>query len=114
MESLVYENSPLADYLQGSLLDSEDLQSQYSRASTSGEGENEESWPVEETQREDETDRQTPNFAPRGASRFQERVRNKLPKPLDLRNTRHGEVVEKIYSACSVWLCQPRWELFGD
>lgn len=98
----MYEDSPLADYLQGSLLDWEISQPQYSRASLSGEGENEESWPVEDTKNEDETDGQTPNFAPRGASRFQERVRNKLPKPLDLRNTRHGEVVEKIYSACSV------------
>lgn len=114
MESLVYENSPLADYLQGSLLDSKDLQPRYSRASISGEGENEESWPVEETQGDNETDRQTPNFAPRGASRFQERVRNKLPKPLDLRNTRHGEVVENIYSACSVWLRGPRWKSCAD
>ncbi|KAJ5183422.1 hypothetical protein N7492_001038 [Penicillium capsulatum] len=77
MESLVYENSPLADYLQG-------------------EGEREESWPVEEAHSEDE-----PNFAPRGASRFQARVRHKLPKPLDLTHSRHGAVVEKIYSTCS-------------
>ncbi|KAJ5586788.1 uncharacterized protein N7459_002553 [Penicillium hispanicum] len=82
MESLVYENSPLADYLQE-------------------EGEPEESWPVEETPSENGLDAPSSNFAPRGASRFQERVRNKLPKPLDLSNTRHGVVVEKLYSACS-------------
>lgn len=102
MESLVYENSPLADYLEGSLLDLGQSQPQYLRAFVSGEGENEENWPAEETRSEDERAGPTSNFAPRGASRFQERVRNKLPKPLDLRNTRHGEVVEKLYSACSV------------
>lgn len=75
---------------------------QYLRALFSGEGETEESWPVEETHSDDEGKEKTSNFAPRGASRFQKRVRNKLPKPLDLRNTRHGEVVEKVYSACSV------------
>ncbi|KAJ5763577.1 hypothetical protein N7533_002258 [Penicillium manginii] len=82
MESLIYENSPLADYLQG-------------------EGDQEESWPVEETLSEDEQAAQSTNFAPRGASRFQDRVRNKLPKPLDLKNTRQGVVVEKLYDACS-------------
>ncbi|KAJ5545729.1 hypothetical protein N7494_003314 [Penicillium frequentans] len=82
MESLVYENSPLADYLQG-------------------EGEPEESWPVGDTHTEDEGDHPSSDFAPRGASRFQERVRNKLPKPLDLRNTRQGAVVGKLYGACS-------------
>lgn len=68
----------------------------------SGEGENEESWPVDETQTEDEQDVASSNFAPRGASRFQDRVRNKLPKPLDLKNTRQGVAVEKLYTACSV------------
>ncbi|KAJ5219305.1 uncharacterized protein N7498_001404 [Penicillium cinerascens] len=82
MESLVYENSPLADYLQG-------------------EGESEENWLVQEMHSEDEADVPSTNFAPRGASKFQERVRNKLPKPLHLVNTRHGRVAEKLYSACS-------------
>ncbi|KAJ5893358.1 hypothetical protein N7495_005049 [Penicillium taxi] len=82
MESVVYENSPLADYLEG-------------------EGSNEESWPVEEIHNTDEDDILSSNFAPRGVSRFQERVRNKLPKPLELNTSRHGAVVEKIYNACS-------------
>lgn len=57
---------------------------------------------MEETHTEDKQDAMSSNFAPRGASRFQDRVRNKLPKPLDLQNTRQGVVVEKLYSACSV------------
>ena len=96
MESLVYENSPLADYLQGPLPALQHCENR-TLTNTPGEGESEENWPVEETHSEDE-----PNFAPRGASKFQDRVRNKLPTPLDLSNSRHGVVVEKLYSACSV------------
>ncbi|KAJ5503566.1 hypothetical protein N7463_006440 [Penicillium fimorum] len=81
MESVVYENSPLAEYLEG-------------------EGGNEESWPVEENQSDDDQTR-TFNFAPQGSSKFQDRVRNKLPKPLNLRGTPHGELIKKLYDACS-------------
>ncbi|KAJ6080356.1 hypothetical protein N7467_010109 [Penicillium canescens] len=81
MESLVYENSPLADYLEG-------------------EGGHEESWPVEENQSDDDHTSAL-NFAPRGASKFQTRVRNKLPKPLDLRCTPQSEFAGKLYDACS-------------
>lgn len=91
----MYENSPLADYLQGSF---HAPHSEYHPLIGPGEGEGEGNWPVEESHSEDES-----NFAPRGASRFQARVRNKLPKPLDLNNSRHGAVVEKIYSTCTVW-----------
>lgn len=62
---------------------------------------------MEETHTEDEQDAMSSNFAPRGASRFQDRVRNKLPKPLDLQNSRQGVVAEKFYSACSVWSLIP-------
>ena len=102
MESLVYENSPLADYLQGSSHPPKHRKLIYSRVLESGEGENEENWLVQEMHSEDEADPPPTDFAPRGASKFQERVRNKLPKPLDLTNTRHGKAVEKLYSACSV------------
>ncbi|KAJ5617990.1 Proliferating cell nuclear antigen [Penicillium hordei] len=81
MESIVYENSPLAEYLEG-------------------EGGNEESCPVEENQSDDDHTRSC-NFAPRGASKFQNRVRNKLPKPLNLRGTPQGELIEKLYDTCS-------------
>ncbi|KAJ5245967.1 hypothetical protein N7468_000950 [Penicillium chermesinum] len=86
MESVVFENSPLADYLEG-------------------EGQNEGNWPViETTHSENDSVGPSSNFAPRGASRFQERVRNKLPKPLDIQIARQGMIVEKLYSACSTAL----------
>lgn len=81
MESIVYENSPLAEYLEG-------------------EGGIEESWPVEENQSDDDHTCSS-NFAPRGASKFQNRVRNKLPKPLNLRGTPQGELIERLYDICS-------------
>ena len=94
----MYENSPLADYLEGSLY------LRHSRnanplMSVLGEGGNEESWPVEENPSDD--DHTTFNFAPRGTSKFQDRVRNKLPKPLDLGKPQ-GQLLGKIYDAYSV------------
>jgi hypothetical protein len=100
MESVVYENSPLAEYLEGSLC------LRYSESLNPltlvlGEGGNEESWPVEENQSDDGHTRSF-NFAPQGASKFQDRVRKKLPKPLNLRGTSQRELIGKLYDACSV------------
>lgn len=69
-----------------------------------GEGENDYSWPVEPTDTEDGGDLEEPaaDFAPRGASKFQERVRNKLPKPLDTKVAQHSEAIGKFYDACAV------------
>ncbi|KAJ5572260.1 hypothetical protein N7535_005920 [Penicillium sp. DV-2018c] len=80
MESLVFENSPLAEYLEG-------------------EGGYSQSWPVENESDDDHAS--ASNFAPRGASKFQDRVRNRLPKPLDTRGTSQGEIIGKIYDALS-------------
>jgi hypothetical protein len=86
MEALVYENSPLAEYLRG-------------------EGEHDPDWPVQETKSEDDPfDSTASNFAPRGTSKFQERIRNKLPKPLDLKSSRQRAVLGKLYDACAVWV----------
>ncbi|KAE8359428.1 Mysoin-binding motif of peroxisomes-domain-containing protein [Aspergillus caelatus] len=83
MESLVYENSPLADYLQG-------------------EGEHDPSWPVKEAENSDIASESTAaDFAPRGASKFQERIRNKLPKPLDLKSSHQRAALGKLYDACT-------------
>lgn len=68
-----------------------------------GEGENDLNSPVEPTENEDgDSADQTPDFAPRGASKFQQRIRNKLPKPLDTKIARQGEAIGKIYDACAV------------
>ncbi|KAL5356386.1 Mysoin-binding motif of peroxisomes-domain-containing protein [Aspergillus floccosus] len=82
MESLVYENSPLADYLQGA-------------------GEHDPNWPVQETDHNDDaSDSTAADFAPRGTSKFQERIRSKLPKPLDLKSSRHRALLLRLYDAC--------------
>ncbi|KAB8262020.1 Mysoin-binding motif of peroxisomes-domain-containing protein [Aspergillus pseudonomiae] len=83
MESLVYENSPLAEYLQG-------------------EGEHDPSWPVKETENSDIASESTAaDFAPRGASKFQERIRNKLPRPLDLKSSHQKAALGRLYDACT-------------
>ncbi|KAE8349764.1 Mysoin-binding motif of peroxisomes-domain-containing protein [Aspergillus coremiiformis] len=83
MESLVYENSPLADYLQG-------------------EGEHDSSWPVKENEHSDIASESTAaDFAPRGASKFQERIRNKLPRPLDLKSSHQRAALGRLYDTCT-------------
>ena len=69
----------------------------------SGEGENDLNSPVEPIEDEDgDYADPTSDFAPRGASKFQQRIRNKLPKPLDTKIARQGEAIGKIYDACAV------------
>ncbi|KAL4907336.1 hypothetical protein BDW74DRAFT_166776 [Aspergillus multicolor] len=83
MESLVYENSPLAEYLRG-------------------EGEASTDWPIKESDHEDElSDSTAADFAPRGASKFQTRIRNKLPKPLNLKASRQTAALGRLYDVCS-------------
>ncbi|OJZ92627.1 hypothetical protein ASPFODRAFT_56200 [Aspergillus luchuensis CBS 106.47] len=83
MESLVYENSPLADYLQG-------------------EGEHDPNWPVKETDHSDDfSDSTAADFAPRGVSKFQERIRNKLPKPLERKVSRQRAALGRLYDVCT-------------
>lgn len=69
-----------------------------------GEGENDPNWPAEVTENEDgDFADATTDFAPRGASTFQARIRNKLPKPLDAKVARQTEAIGKLYDACAVW-----------
>lgn len=107
MESLVYENSPLADYLQGILPCSMHVRWILMRICL-GEGEKDENCPVDEANSERNSGDTAANFAPRGASKFQQRVRNKLPKPLVLQNARHVVVIANLYDACSVWCIRQR------
>ncbi|KAF9889901.1 hypothetical protein FE257_006773 [Aspergillus nanangensis] len=86
MESLVYENSPLAEYLQGA-------------------GEHDPNWPLKEPDHgDDASDSTAADFAPRGTSKFQDRIRSKLPKPLDLNSSRHGAVLGRLYDTCTAAL----------
>lgn len=105
MESFVPKDSPLDDYLQGSsLLRWSRVPCDYilTRFGFLGVGGSEENWSAAEAHSDSEHEVPASDFAPRGASRFQNRVRNKLPKPLKLCNSPHGAIVEKLYTACSV------------
>ncbi|KAL4869170.1 hypothetical protein BDV12DRAFT_185393 [Aspergillus spectabilis] len=83
MEALVYENSPLAEYLRG-------------------EGEHDPDWPVKEFETGDDlSDSTAADFAPRGASKFQTRIRNKLPHPLNLRTSRQTATLSRLYDVCA-------------
>lgn len=103
MESLVYENSPLAEYLRGKV--SKLLRHgicKFTLQNHSGEGEDNHDWVIPETDvGEDNASDLTQNFAPRGTSRFQERVRNKLPDPLDLNSPGRKTAFSRFYDACS-------------
>jgi hypothetical protein len=108
MEALVYENSPLAEYLKG--MSPRRVMHRFGLVNDdvvghSGEGEHDPDWPVQETKSEDDPfDSPTSDFAPRGTSKFQERIRNKLPKPLELKSSRQRAVLGKLYDACAVWI----------
>lgn len=105
MESLVYENSPLADYLQGkkSIADMSQASGTEAQASNSAEeGGCDQDWVVPETNEADQRLEPSSDFAPRGPSKFQSRVRNKIPKPLDLKPLRQTAALGRLYDACSV------------
>ena len=106
MEALVYENSPLAEYLHGELEFSTMARPEIITGGRLGTGEHDPDWPVKENESTDDgSDISATNFAPRGASKFQDRIRNKLPKPLDLRASRQGAALGKLYDACMVCFC---------
>lgn len=74
--------------------------SMYSTFGDPGEGENDGSCPVEESNTRDDISDLAANFAPRGASKFQSRVRNKLPKPL---SSRQMAALSALYETCTVF-----------
>lgn len=105
MESLVYEDSPLAEYLQGGWQEAPaGMTKPITDHVCSGEGEHDPNWPVQEPQNSDDvSDSTAADFAPRGTSKFQSRIRNKLPKPLDLKVSHQKAALGKIYDTCTVW-----------
>lgn len=106
MESLVYEDSPLAEYLQGRLRAvpiATEIMKTNRAMSNSGEGEHDPNWPVQESENPDDvSDSTAADFAPRGTSKFQNRIRNKLPRPLDLEVSHQKAALERIYETCAV------------
>ena len=104
MESLVYESSPLAEYLQGECFLSKALRNnEVLSGDMSGEGEHDPNWPIKEADHSDDfSDSTAADFAPRGVSKFQERIRNKLPKPLERKVSRQRAALGRLYDACTV------------
>ncbi|KAH8422554.1 vezatin family protein [Aspergillus melleus] len=105
MESLVYEDSPLAEYLQGELRVAPiatGITKTDHAVVHSGEGEHDPNWPVQEPESSDDvSDSTAADFAPRGTSKFQSRIRNKLPKPLDLKASHQRAALGRIYDTCT-------------
>ncbi|KAK2742457.1 hypothetical protein FQN57_005348 [Myotisia sp. PD_48] len=86
METCVYEDSPLADYLEG-------------------EGEGDQDWApqvdVEWARHDSVDDSTTGAFAPQGPSKFQDRIRNKIPEPLQLNHSHRRAALSKFHDAFS-------------
>ncbi|KAF2088359.1 hypothetical protein K490DRAFT_56355 [Saccharata proteae CBS 121410] len=79
MDNIIYEDSPLAAYLEG-------------------EGTGDPSWVASRQAASD--DEPQPSFAPRGPSALQTNIRKKLPRPLQLHLSRHGPL-QRVHSAFS-------------
>lgn len=113
MESLVYERSPLADYLEGmrlALLLTPRWKNDITDLGTDGigEGEGEQDWIPQDLDDRQSLPDSPVDFAPRGPPTFQERIRDKLPTPLRLDPTaQHTGTLAKIHDACSVSVSVP-------
>ncbi|EZF43363.1 proliferating cell nuclear antigen (pcna) [Trichophyton rubrum D6] len=84
MEACVYEDSPLAAYLEG-------------------EGEAEQDWTPQEVDwpHTEYSDSTTLDFAPQGPPKFQDRIRNKIPEPLKLKRSNRQEALARIHDTCA-------------
>ncbi|KAF3480694.1 uncharacterized protein GIQ15_06041 [Arthroderma uncinatum] len=84
MEACVYEDSPLAAYLEG-------------------EGEAEQEWAPQEVDwpQTEYSDSTTADFAPQGPPKFQDRIRNKIPEPLKLKRPSRPEALTRIHDTCA-------------
>ncbi|EEH38003.1 hypothetical protein PAAG_00924 [Paracoccidioides lutzii Pb01] len=83
MEALIYQDSPLANYLEG-------------------EGEGQEDWAPQEdlSPSQPPLDSSTANFAPRGPPTFQDRIRNRLPVPRQLKPLAKHQTLARISDVC--------------
>ncbi|KAM5432614.1 hypothetical protein McanMca71_007847 [Microsporum canis] len=84
MEACVYEDSPLAAYLEG-------------------QGEAEQEWMPQEVDwpQTECSDSTTVDFAPQGPPKFQDRIRNKIPEPLKLKRPNRPEALARIHDTCA-------------
>ncbi|QKX53383.1 uncharacterized protein TRUGW13939_00461 [Talaromyces rugulosus] len=82
MESLIYEDSPLADYLED-------------------EGERDQDWTPQKVDTSAPLSDAVPDFAPRRTSSIQNRIRKRLPAPLVINSLRETSTLGKIHRTCS-------------
>lgn len=101
METLVYEDSPLADYLEGTaLIFKRQLQTQLTMLQT-GEGERDQEW----TPQQVTTEEHSQNFAPKGVPSLQDRIRHKFATLSDNSSQETGtSALGRIHHTCSVCL----------
>lgn len=97
MESVIHEDSPLAELLEGERPPDSAMPHLVLMASV-GAGKGGVSAPPSPTA---STASDVYSFAPRGPSTLQARIRDRLPQPLRIRANRHGSVA-RIHFACSV------------
>lgn len=69
-----------------------------------GEGERDREWIPTQVDTQNEPPSPAPNFAPQGISTFQDRIRKKLPEPLDAEFPRRVGTIGKVCNAFSVRL----------
>nr|KMM70417.1 hypothetical protein CPAG_06729 [Coccidioides posadasii RMSCC 3488] len=83
METFVHEDSPLADYLEGS-------------------GEARSDWDPQDitSPSQEPLDTFPRNFAPTGGTKLQDRIRSKLPAPLRLKHSNKREALARVQEAC--------------
>ncbi|EAS33884.3 uncharacterized protein CIMG_04908 [Coccidioides immitis RS] len=83
METFVHEDSPLADYLEGS-------------------GEARSDWDPQDitSPSQEPLDTSPRNFAPTGGTKLQDRIRSKLPAPLRLKHSNKREALARVQEAC--------------
>jgi hypothetical protein len=67
-----------------------------------GEGERDQHWTPQQVGAEQDPISPSSNFAPRGTSTLQSRIRNKLPAPLEIRKIHRTGTLGQIHNACSV------------
>lgn len=104
MESLIYEDSPLANYLEGK--DHETIYislEHYLLHLVTGEGERDQEWIPQNLEQPRSSD-VSMTFAPNAKSTFQSRIRKNLPVPLSISNPRGHTLLNAIRRFCSV--CQ--------
>jgi hypothetical protein len=85
METVVYDQTPLADYLRGENSREKQHMSDLTDSGGTDEGEDEQvEWAPAATEQTDSSPPPSPGFAPTGRPMVRARFRNKIPNPLHL------------------------------